>query len=330
MLRWGFLGTSFISHTMARAIANSANSQLLAVYGREPGRLQAFASEYGIARCYESVEALAADADVDVVYVGLPNDVHAAAVISVAAQGKAILCEKSLTTDMDDARALADAVSQSGVFFVEGLMYLSHPLIAAFGEVIASGRLGRLRTISATYAADIWNVVNPNGGGTIFNLGCYPASLLHYVLQTAFGNGAFSQRQMSAFGNRSSKDGNICDTTAIVQFESGLLASLTSTDSFGMSHEFAVRGELGSVRFVTNPWLPVAGENSFEVEIYGQAPEKTVLVSRYDAFDSQVQMVENCLGDGRTEALRPSPRMRDSLDIMGFLTEWQALAARTA
>lgn len=325
MLRWGFLGTSFISHTMAKAVARSAGSQLVAVSGRDQDRLDAFATQYEVPRRYDSLNAVAEDGDVDVIYVGLPNNLHAQAVIAAAAQGKAVLCEKSLATNMEDARAIAKAVKDSGIFFVEGLMYLSHPIIAAFGGIIESDRLGRLRTVSATYAADIWDVVNPNGKGTIFNLGCYPASLLHYVLKKGCGDAVFAQRHVQATGNRSPKDRNICDATAILKFDNGLIASITSTDSFGMSHEFIVRGELGSVRFLTNPWLPAVGENSLEIEIYGHPIERLTLSSGYDAFDYQVQLVEAAIRNGQREATSPSPSLEDSLQIMGFLTEWQAL-----
>ncbi|MFS8050765.1 Gfo/Idh/MocA family protein [Rhizobium sp. BR 314] len=326
MLRWGFLGTSFISHTMAKAVARSAGSKLVAVSGRDPARLDAFGTQYDVPKRYDTLEAVAEDTDVDVIYVGLPNDLHARAVLAAAAQGKAVLCEKSLATTMDDARAISKAVRDSGIFFVEGLMYLGHPIIAAFGDVIASGRLGRLRMVSATYAADIWDVVNPNGNGTVFNLGCYPASLLHYVLKRGGGDAVFEQRRVQAIGNRSPKDGNICDAAAILRFDNGLIAGLTSTDSFGMSHEFTVRGDLGSLRFLTNPWLPAAGDNSFEIEIYGHPVERVTHSSDHDAFDYQVQLVEAAIADGHREASSPSPSLADSLEIMGLLTEWQALA----
>lgn len=328
MLRWGFLGTSFISHTMAKAVADSAGSKLVAVFGRDQDRLDAFATQYDVPKRYDRLEAIVADADVDIIYVGLPNNLHAQAVIAAAIGGKAVLCEKSLATNMDDALALARAVTDSRVFFVEGLMYLSHPIIAAFGDVIGSGRLGRLRTVSATYAANIWDVVNPEGKGTIFNLGCYPVSLLHYVLKRSGGDAMFAQRQMLATGNRSSKDGNICDATAIMRFADGLIANVTSTDSFGMSHEFIVRGELGSLRFLTNPWLPAAGDNSFEIELYGQPAERVTLSSGYDAFDYQVRLAETAMGKGHREAPLPSPGLADSLNIMGALTDWQAIAER--
>lgn len=323
MLRWGILGTSFISNTMATAINGSAGSEIRAVSGRDGERLAAFAREHGIARTHSSIDAVIDDPEVDVVYVGLPNHLHHDAVIKAARSGKAVLSEKSLTTTMADAQALADAVRDADIFFLEGLMYLSHPVIATLGSIIRSGRLGPVRSIAGAYAADIWKLVNPRGNGTIYNLGCYPVSLMQYVVQAAYGDDAFADRTLSGYGNISFHDNNICDAALAVRFGCGVLATLQSTDSFGMSFDFSVRGERGCLRFVTNPWLPVAGDNLIEITDYGAVPETIVIGSDHDAFGHQVRLVEHCLRQGLKEAPRPSPQLADSLEIMQMLTEWE-------
>lgn len=322
MLRWAIAGTSFISETMAAAIASSPGSQIAAVSGRDLTRLADFAARHGIGQTYASYDQMLANQHVDVVYIGLPNHLHAEAVIKATAHGKMILSEKSLTTALAEAEALAAAVRAADVFFMEGLMYLNHPLIAALGDVLRSGRLGRIRAITGYYAADIWQVANPKGMGTIFNLGCYPASLLHYVMQTAFGPAAFADRISSGFGIVSPQDGNIADATLALRFGNGVLATLQSTDSYGMDFAFTVAGERGMLRCKTNPWLPVGGENRLEVQLYGTEPESITVTSAMDAFQHQVACVEACHRLGLKQAARPAPHLADSLEIMALLTEW--------
>ena len=324
MLRWGILGTSFISDTMAEAIASSENSSLGAVMGRDPSRLETFGNRHGIAKRHGDIDTLLGDDTIDIVYVGLPNNLHHSAVIAAAKRGKAIVSEKSLTVTMADAHALADAVRASGVFFMEGLMYLNHPVIVELGAILQSGRLGQLRSINGLYAADISKFVNPAGGGTLFNLGCYPASLLHYVMQTACGDDAFGLRKIAGHGNISETDGNISDAAVSAWFSNGVLATLQSTDSYGMAWSFAIYGDKGVARFKTNPWLPVADGNIIEVEIYGNTPDQIVVSTGLDAFQHQVLTTEAALRDRLKQAPRPSPRLADSLEIMEFLTEWDA------
>ncbi len=325
VLRWAILGTGFISNTVAEAIAQSEGSELAAVAGRSTARAEAFAVNHGIAKVFGDYDAVLADPNIDVVYIGLPNHAHLPMVAAAASAGKAILSEKSLTVTHGDAVDLIDRVRSAGVFFVEGLMYLSHPIYSALGEVLADGRLGTVRSVNGIYAADIKDVVHPAGGGTLYNLGCYPASLLHFVMQSSFGEDAFSARRVTATGNLNSER-NICDTAISVRFENGTLATLQSTDSYGMHHSFEIVGELGSLRFATNPWLPVGGENVLEVREHKKPVERVVVSDGLDAFAHQVRMVERCLASGELEAPRPSPRWKDSLEIMAFLNEWEAAA----
>jgi dihydrodiol dehydrogenase / D-xylose 1-dehydrogenase (NADP) len=325
MLRWGIAGTGFISNTVVEAIGQSHGSVITAVAGRDAARLAEFQQRHRIAKGYDSYEALIADPEVDVVYIGLPNNVHHTMTIKAAASGKHVLSEKSLTTTMDEARALSVAVAMGGVFFVEGLMYLAHPLFARLGEIIRDGRLGTIRSISGLYAADIWQVVNPAGNGALYNLGCYPASLLQFVIQTAFGEEAFVDRQVSGFGNISPHDGNVRDATLSVRFGNGVLANLQTTEAYGMAHEFTILGDKGSLRFVTNPWLPVEGPNVMELSFYDGTRDTVVAGDGHDAFYHQVKMVERHIAAGDTEATRPSPRLGDSMEVMELLTEWEAV-----
>lgn len=335
MLRWAVLGTGFISGTVVDAISRSDGSRVELVCGRNPERLAAFQAEHGIERGLTDFRFAVADPNVDAVYIGMPNHMHHEPTLAAAAAGKAILSEKSLTTTMNTADELLDGVRSNGTFFVEGLMYLAHPLYQRVTEILLDGRLGRIRSIHGRYAANIWRVVNPEGMGTIYNLGCYPVSLLHLVVQTVFGAEAFDDRTMTAVGNMTGDEavdtpGTICDAAMAVRFGNGALATLQSTDSVGDASEFSIIGERGVLRFETNPWLPVAGDNvltwsPFDGGAGAEHHAETIVVNDpNDAFYHQIKLVERCVADGVLEAPRPSPRLDDSRQIMNMLTEWEA------
>lgn len=324
MIRWAILGTGFISNTVAAAIQASAGSQVHVVAGRNPDAVAKFQRQYDIPHHSVGYDAALADPAVDAVYIGLPNNVHHSLTIQAAAQGKAVLSEKSLTTTMDQAQELVASVQAHQTFFVEGLMYLAHPLYRRLQEVLLDGRLGQLRGVQGFYAADIWQVTNPAGRGTLYNLGCYPVSLLQFVVQTMCGPHAFASHRLSGLGNVSARDGTIVDASITARFDTGVLATLQSTDSYGMAHGFTISGDKGVLRFVTNPWLPVAGRNHIQWCPYGGEVEDIFVETGKDSFAHQIEMVETCLATGQLEAQRPSPRLQDSLEIMAFLTEWEA------
>ncbi len=325
MLRWAIVGTSFISDTMAEALAASPGSVATVVVGRDAQRLEAFRDRHGIPRAVTSLEEAIAAPDVDVVYVGTPNHVHHEATILAAAAGKAVLSEKSLTVSMDQAHALLASV-RGTVFFVEGLMYLAHPVIARFVDVLRDGRLGRLKAVHASYAANIAHLVNPDGRGAIYNLGCYPASLVQLVVDAMGGDGSFARSELAALGEVSEIDGNICEAAATVRFADGVLATIHTAETYGNTSRFEVQGTNGTLTFLTNPWLPGHGDNSFVWRPFEGDPQTIVDTDPLDAFEHQVRMVEANIAAGRLEAERPSPRLDDSLQLMRFLTEWEAAA----
>ena len=111
-----------------------------------------------------------------------------------------------------------------------------------------------------------------------------------------------------------------------MRFDNGILATLQSSDSHGFAHSFDIVTSTGSLRFAGNPWLPEAGENRMIWQPY-DGPSREIIVSDdNDAFYHQTRMVERTLAAGTKEAPRPSPRLSDSLEIMQFLSDWEAAA----
>ena len=323
MLRWGILGTGFISHAVIQAIQVSSGSRVEAIAGRNEQSLREFKDEYAIPRSFMDPVTLLEDPKIDIVYIGLPNHVHHTMTKIATENGKAVLSEKSLTTTMSEAFELLESVKRNQTFFVEGLMYLAHPLYQRFSEVIADGRLGHLKSVNAHYCANIWDVVNPASKGTLYNLGCYPVSLLHLIVQNMCGDDAFASRQLVGLGNLSEKDGNICDASASVRFDNGVIANLYSSDSYGMTHACSIAGEHGVLEFKSNPWLPVAGRNHIQWRGYDGSTEDIVVDDQHDAFYHQIKMIETAIANKQLEASRPSPRLADSLQIMQFLNDWE-------
>ena len=80
-----------------------------------PRAARAYAADNGIARSYDSVDALLADPAVDAVYISTTNELHRAQTLAAAAAGKHVLCEKPLALTLADAREMVAACSAAGV-----------------------------------------------------------------------------------------------------------------------------------------------------------------------------------------------------------------------
>ncbi|WP_417348895.1 Gfo/Idh/MocA family protein [Ferrimonas sp.] len=324
-VRWGILGTSFISGVMADAIAAEGETRIQAVAGRHPERLTQFADQYGIECRYQDYDALIADPDVDIVYIALPNHLHHDYVVKAAQAGKAILCEKSLSVDMAGTEAALSAVADAGVFFAEGLMYLNHPVVARAVELVSEGRLGELKAIHASYSAAISQFVNPGSRGTLYNLGCYPASLAHLMLQQTGLVTPFNGAQLQALGRRGG-DGNVCESAASLRLRNGIAMQLHSAEDYGLHWRFTLVGSDASLEMVTNPWLP-GTENNLRLTVHEQPSETIEVAAEGDAFLYQVRAVRQALEASQLQLSRPAATPEDSREIMALLTRWEAATA---
>jgi predicted dehydrogenase len=180
-LRWGILGPGRIAPRLVRAVARSARGSLVAVASRDKRRAAAFAAQHGIPRAFGSYEDLLSAPDVDVVYVSLPNHLHAEWTIRALQAGKHVLCEKPLALTVAEVDAIAAAARHAGRVAVEAFMYLHHPQILRAIELAQDGTLGRLEVVNATFSFFLTHPDDPRvdpsmGGGSLWDVGCYPVS----------------------------------------------------------------------------------------------------------------------------------------------------------
>ena len=186
-LRWGILGTGRITGRIARAPVDPRRHVIAAVASRDAERARDHAQRHGIERWHGSYDDLLADPAVDVVYVALPNHLHAPWAIRAIEAGKHVLVEKPIALTVADVDAIATAAARHGRVVAEGFMYLHHPQTRSVLEAIASGRLGSIRLIRGSFSFTLTHPNDPRldpemGGGSLWDLGGYPVSFARRAL----------------------------------------------------------------------------------------------------------------------------------------------------
>lgn len=178
-LRWGVLGAARIAiNRVIPGMRGSALARVDAIAARDLARAQAAAAALGIARAYGSYETLLADPEIDVVYVALPNHLHAEWAIRAAEAGKHVLCEKPLALSAAEARTIVQARDRTGVRVQEAFMVRTHPQWERAVSLCREGALGDVCAYNGTFSffndrpADIRNSAACGGGG-IMDIGCY-------------------------------------------------------------------------------------------------------------------------------------------------------------
>jgi xylose dehydrogenase (NAD/NADP) len=186
MLRWGVLGTGRITPRVVVPLAGSSRNTVAAVASRDAARAAAYAASHGIPRSFGSYEALVNDPGIDVIYIALPNHLHAEWTIRALEAGKHVLCEKPLALTVDDVEAIAATAARTNLVAMEAVMYLHHPQTKRVLELITKGELGTIQGAQATFTFQIQRDDDPRlvpamGGGSIWDLAGYPVSLFRRI-----------------------------------------------------------------------------------------------------------------------------------------------------
>lgn len=187
-VRWGVLSTANIGlKKVLPAMQAGEYCDLVAIASRDLARAQRAAEALGFPRAYGSYEALLADADVDAVYIPLPNHLHVPWSIKALEAGKHVLCEKPIGLTVAEARELLDAArAHAHLKVMEAFMYRHHPQWQRARQLVSEGKIGELRTIQSFfsyYNADPANIRNMAGigGGGLMDIGCYCISSARFI-----------------------------------------------------------------------------------------------------------------------------------------------------
>jgi predicted dehydrogenase len=227
-LRWGILSTADIGRRkVIPGILKADRCEVVAIGSRDAAQARQVADELGIPAAHGSYEALLADPNVDVVYIPLPNHLHAEWTIAAARAGKHVLCEKPLAMNATEAERMLEVCAAEGVRLMEAFMYRLHPSWEEVRRLVASGRIGRLAAVQSWFSyanddpANIRNKLDV-GGGALYDIGCYTINLSRML----FGAEPVGVRASVV---REAGSGVDVLTSAILEFETGTATFTVST-----------------------------------------------------------------------------------------------------
>ena len=187
---WATYGTGVIANQLAQAMA-SQGRKLYSVSNRTYAKGVAFAEKYNISKIYNNPEDVFTDENVDIIYISTPHNTHLPLLLKALANGKHVLCEKSITLNSDEL-AQAITTAESGHAILAEAMTIYHmPLYKKLHEIAASGELGPLRMIQMNFGSykeyDMANrFFNRNlAGGAMLDIGVYALSFVRWFMSSA-------------------------------------------------------------------------------------------------------------------------------------------------
>jgi predicted dehydrogenase len=281
-LRWGILGVAQINNRLFPSFARARNLDLHGIASRSLDKAKAAGKAANIPQAYGSYEALLDDPAIDVVYIPLPNHLHAEWTRKAADRGKHVLCEKPLTPTASEAAELVAYCRERNVKLMDGFMWPHHPRTAVLRERIDGGAIGKVRRVTGTFTfqlpLDPANIrLQPAAaGGSLLDVGCYPV----YGIRWALG-----QDPVRVWATARCEFGVDVATNGVLWFADGAMATFDCGFVYPMRQWLEIVGESGTLT-VPEMWVP-RDTADYDLRPRGSVPLSTPI-------DDQIQcMLEN-------------------------------------
>lgn len=226
-LNIGVAGLGRAFSLMLPTFVGDLRVRLVAAADPRPEARAKFAAEFS-GRCYQTVEELCADTDVEVIYVATPHHLHAEHACVAARHRKHVLVEKPMAITIEECEAMIAAAREAKVWLIVGH---SHSFDAPIGQaraLIASGAFGRVRMITALNFTDFLyrprrpeELITERGGGVVFSQAAHQVDIVRLLA----GGRVQSVRAMTgAWDPARPTEGAY---GALLTFDDGVFASLT-------------------------------------------------------------------------------------------------------
>lgn len=148
-MRFGIIGTGFITDWFLDAGARCGGFQLAAVYSRNLAHAKEYGAKYGATHAFDDLAALAACPDVDAVYVASPNSLHCTHSLQMLEAGKHVLCEKPVASNSAQLNKMLDTARQHNLLLLEAMRPVLSPSVEAIRQHLH--RLGTVRRASLVF-----------------------------------------------------------------------------------------------------------------------------------------------------------------------------------
>jgi predicted dehydrogenase len=181
----GLLGSGFVADFYMDGLRDVPGARVVANYSRSAERANAFGVRHDVPRQYTDIEQLCADAEVQLVVIGLPNHQHLEAIRVAAAAGKAIVCTKPLGRTADEAAQIVRIAREAGVMHGYAETEVFAPNVMRARKMIEEGAIGDVISVrareahSGPHAAHFWDA-DVAGGGALLDMGCHTIEAARY------------------------------------------------------------------------------------------------------------------------------------------------------
>jgi D-xylose 1-dehydrogenase (NADP+, D-xylono-1,5-lactone-forming) len=250
------------------------------------------------AELFEDYDSLLEGANVEAVYVPLPNSMHVEWTLKALAAGKHVLCEKPFALAGEEAARAVEAAESTGLTLMEGFMFRLHPQTLRLRELLSEGAVSGVRQVVAEFGHRLEDPedvrgIGSLGGGSLGDVGCYCVS----ALRLAFGS---EPHRASAFA-RFDEEGADKEMAGVLEFDAGL-GIVSSSISSARRERMEIVGEEGRI-FLDTPFRADKAGGTIEITRGGETSTETF--EGADPYRAELEEFAAAIRGGREPAVGP-------------------------
>lgn len=299
-VRWGLLSTANINRRLIPAIRASQRGELVAIASRTQQSADAYAAQWEIPRAFGSYETMLDSGQVDAVYISLPNHLHAQWTVRALHSGVHVLCEKPFALSLAEVDAMIAAAQETGRVLAEAFMYRHHRQIKTAGDWVRGGRLGEVTVVRSVFNFNVYGgakgldnvrLAADKGGGSLWDVGCYPVSLA----QTLMGEAPQSVLGSQVIG-QTGVDEVFCGQMLYSGGRTAQISSSLRTPFYMAAEVIGAAGRLAMNR----PFLPGMDGEPYRLTFYpAQGEPEEIPVQDQYLYNGEVEDMHDGILDGK-------------------------------
>lgn len=326
-LGWAVVGLGSLSiHQILPAFAECEKSRVVALVSGHPDKANKLAARYGVnpknIYNYQNYDSIKDNPEVDIIYIVLPNGMHAEYTVRGLQAGKHVLTEKPMANTPADCQTMIDAARKANRKLMVAYRCRYEPFNREAIRIARSGELGPIQVIVADAG---WNATDPNqwrlkkdlaGGGSLMDIGIYALQAARYL-------SGEEPIEINAMMYNKPGDPRFKEVEETINFQmrfpSGILANCTSSYGYASQTHFRVVGTQGLLEMDPAAWYR---GNRMKVH-HGNAVEEKEIPER-DHFAAEMDHMSECVMENK-EPLTPGEEGLRDIKLMMAIYE----AART-
>lgn len=150
----GVVGMGFIGVVHVEALRRLNNVEVVAIAHSSEEKAKAKAKELGVGTYYSDFDDMVNNPDIDCIHICTPNYLHYEMAKKALMAGKHVVCEKPLTTNIEDAQELVELAREKGLVNAINFNLRFYPLVHQLKYAVEKGEIGEIFSVHGSYLQD--------------------------------------------------------------------------------------------------------------------------------------------------------------------------------